>query len=75
MMVMVPLTGNTEAVMKSIITGSSVFFQALLSNSLIVITTFDILFPICGKCVLEFPFGVVVLIKTAEMSQFHNISV
>ncbi len=75
MMVMVPLTGSTEAVLNSITTGCSVFFQAFLSISLIVNNTFVIRFPICGKYVLEFPFGVIVLVKTAEMSEFHNMFV
>ena len=51
------------------------FFQAFLSISLIVNNTFVIRFPICGKYVLEFPFGVIVLVKTATMLQFDNISV
>ena len=35
-MVMVPLTGNTEAVVNSILKHRSVFFQAILSKSVIM---------------------------------------
>ena len=66
-MVMVPLTGKTEAVINVIVVSAVVIFEAILSFSLIISCTDVILLPICGKYVLEFPFELIDLDKTENL--------
>jgi hypothetical protein len=63
-MVMLPLAGNTDAVVNATVVVPVVGLFAYLSNVSIVIRTCCILFPICCKYVLEVADGVVDLART-----------
>ena len=64
MMVMVPLTGNTEAVVNATVVMLAVVFCDFLSSSSSSIPASEIRSPICGRYVLKFPFDAIDLVKT-----------